>query len=230
MSWTTITVPTSSHDNLFTEFQAMMTDNLAAMFPVGSYMMKHATPLGASSLIDGCWLECNGGLVAPVAYPALFGVLGTTWGGDGVTTFGLPPAGGRHLVGASGAGGHTDVNALGDQDAASYAQRSARHQHSVSESTHNHTGNAATSGGISTDHTHNSVIPGSQNSGSDVPGAIAAFTGFTWSVTSSSSPDHTHTVSPLFFSSDSGGVTVGVSGPTDAGGWICPAVLYIKAI
>lgn len=36
------------------------------------------------------WALCNGQLVAISANQPLYQVLGTTWGGDGVTTFGLP--------------------------------------------------------------------------------------------------------------------------------------------
>lgn len=38
------------------------------------------------------WLHCNGQLLNVADQPALFAVLGTTWGGDGVATFALPPA------------------------------------------------------------------------------------------------------------------------------------------
>lgn len=34
--------------------------------------------------------ECNGQLLPIVSYPALYKVIGTTYGGDGITTFGLP--------------------------------------------------------------------------------------------------------------------------------------------
>ncbi len=41
------------------------------------------------------WAFCNGQLMAIVQNDALFSILGTTYGGDGVTTFGLPDLQGR---------------------------------------------------------------------------------------------------------------------------------------
>jgi len=47
------------------------------------------------------WLLCDGTQIPIASYSALFAVIGTTWGGDGVTTFGLPPLMGRFPLGAS---------------------------------------------------------------------------------------------------------------------------------
>jgi microcystin-dependent protein len=44
------------------------------------------------------WAFCDGQLLAISSNPALFSILGTTYGGDGRTTFGLPDARGRSLV------------------------------------------------------------------------------------------------------------------------------------
>jgi len=41
------------------------------------------------------WANCDGGLLAISSYSALFSILGTTYGGDGRTTFGLPDMRGR---------------------------------------------------------------------------------------------------------------------------------------
>lgn len=45
------------------------------------------------------WALCNGALVSVVQHSALFALLGTTFGGDGVNTFGLPDYRGRGPVG-----------------------------------------------------------------------------------------------------------------------------------
>jgi microcystin-dependent protein len=48
------------------------------------------------------WAQCNGQLLPISQYQALFSLLGTTYGGNGVTTFGLPDLRGRvpmHLNG-----------------------------------------------------------------------------------------------------------------------------------
>lgn len=41
------------------------------------------------------WALCNGQLLAISSHSALFSILGTTYGGDGVSTFGLPEMRGR---------------------------------------------------------------------------------------------------------------------------------------
>ncbi len=46
------------------------------------------------------WLPCDGSLVAISQYDALFNLLGTTFGGDGQSTFGLPALSGTVAVGA----------------------------------------------------------------------------------------------------------------------------------
>ncbi|KGO80273.1 hypothetical protein Q763_11505 [Flavobacterium beibuense F44-8] len=51
------------------------------------------------------WAYCNGGLIAISSNTALFAILGTTYGGNGIQTFALPNLIGRTAVGAGhGAG------------------------------------------------------------------------------------------------------------------------------
>ena len=45
------------------------------------------------------WALCNGALLAISSHTAVFSLLGTTFGGDGRTTFGLPDLRGRSMVG-----------------------------------------------------------------------------------------------------------------------------------
>jgi len=45
------------------------------------------------------WAQCNGQLMPIAQYQALFSLLGTMYGGDGRTTFGLPDLRGRSIVG-----------------------------------------------------------------------------------------------------------------------------------
>lgn len=45
------------------------------------------------------WHMCDGSLVAINTYQALYSLIGTTYGGDGVTTFGLPDLRGRIPIG-----------------------------------------------------------------------------------------------------------------------------------
>jgi len=45
------------------------------------------------------WQLCNGQLIAISQFSAVFSLVGTTFGGDGRTTFGLPDLRGRSMVG-----------------------------------------------------------------------------------------------------------------------------------
>ncbi len=58
------------------------------------------------------WAFCNGQLLALSANTALFSLLGTTYGGDGRTTFGLPDLRGRYAM-SSGAGPGLSPRSLG---------------------------------------------------------------------------------------------------------------------
>ena len=60
------------------------------------------------------WAHCNGQLLAISSNTALFSLLGTTFGGDGRTTFGLPATRGRTLVGV-GTGPGLDAIAWGQK-------------------------------------------------------------------------------------------------------------------
>ena len=51
------------------------------------------------------WAQCNGQLLSIAQYQALFSLIGTTYGGDGQTTFAVPNLQGRTPIGAGqGAG------------------------------------------------------------------------------------------------------------------------------
>lgn len=56
------------------------------------------------------WAICNGQLLSISTNTALFSLLGTTYGGDGRTTFGLPDFRGRLPVGAGSGKGLTPIS------------------------------------------------------------------------------------------------------------------------
>jgi microcystin-dependent protein len=57
------------------------------------------------------WAFCDGQLLAIDANPALFALIGVTYGGDGVTSFGLPDLQGRAIVGSgTGVNGTTYIS------------------------------------------------------------------------------------------------------------------------
>jgi len=61
------------------------------------------------------WVQCNGQILNIVTNTALFSLLGTTFGGDGKTTFGLPDLRGRAIVGAGPATQYTSEVAWGEK-------------------------------------------------------------------------------------------------------------------
>ncbi len=76
------------------------------LYPTGSGFDPSAPLLGqvaefASNYEPSGWAFANGQLLPIAANAALFSILGTTYGGDGVTTFALPDLRGRTLVGTS---------------------------------------------------------------------------------------------------------------------------------
>lgn len=52
--------------------------------------LGHVSILPAGAAIPSGWKETNGELLSTDAYRSLFLVIGTTYGGNGVTTFALP--------------------------------------------------------------------------------------------------------------------------------------------
>lgn len=63
------------------------------------------------------WAPCDGRLLPIASYNALFALVGTQYGGDGRTTFGLPDLRGRVPVGAGPGPGLTD-HRVGDSGGA----------------------------------------------------------------------------------------------------------------
>lgn len=61
------------------------------------------------------WALCNGVTVPITQNTALFSLLGTTFGGDGKTTFGLPDLRGRTIIGTGSATAQTSVVAWGEK-------------------------------------------------------------------------------------------------------------------
>ena len=68
---------------------------------------------GSGNTAPAGWAFCNGQLLVPGQNQALFSLIGTTYGGDGVNTFALPDLRGR--VPVSVGNGHTLGEAGGEQ-------------------------------------------------------------------------------------------------------------------
>lgn len=90
------------------------------------------------------WHWCDGSLMSIAAFPALYALIGTTYGGDGVNTFGLPDFRGRipiHQGQGNGLSNYVIGQAAGSENVTLLANQIA---------THNHTLYAATTGGRTT--------------------------------------------------------------------------------
>lgn len=61
------------------------------------------------------WAFCNGQIIAIASNTALFSILGTNYGGNGTSTFGLPNLAGRCVVGA-GSGPGLTPRVIGEED------------------------------------------------------------------------------------------------------------------
>lgn len=77
------------------------------------------------------WALCNGQLMPINQNQALFALLGTSFGGNGQTTFALPDLRGRHPLGAGGAGGHWIGESAGRAQHTLSVPEMAQHSHTV---------------------------------------------------------------------------------------------------
>jgi microcystin-dependent protein len=119
------------------------------LWPIGS------TPSG--------WLRCDGAIHNIADYPALGSLLGSTYGGNGTTTFGVPDYRGRVPVGAGQGTGLTDrtlgstfgaetyLLGLGDIPDHSHQFMIPNHTHTFTSDPHTHTDNG---------HGHDVIDPG----------------------------------------------------------------------
>ncbi len=64
----------------------------------------------AGNFAPAGWARCDGQLLSVAQSGALFSLLGTTFGGDGRTTFGLPDLRGRSAVGRGNGPGLDPIN------------------------------------------------------------------------------------------------------------------------
>jgi len=77
------------------------------------------------------WLMCNGQLLAINQYAALFSLLGTTYGGNGVQTFALPDLRGRVAVHVGGTGGYVQGTSTGQENVSLNTAQLPMHPHNI---------------------------------------------------------------------------------------------------
>jgi microcystin-dependent protein len=105
-------------------------------FPIaGTVMSDNVTYLGeiiafAGNFAPDGYVPCNGQLMPIAQNTSLFALLGTTFGGNGTTTFALPDLRGRVPVGASlGANGTPAGTVLGTENVTLTAANMPSHTH-----------------------------------------------------------------------------------------------------
>lgn len=84
------------------------------------------------------WALCNGQLVPIAQNEALFSLVGTLYGGDGVNTFALPDLRGRVPIGMGqgpGLGNHPQGEMLGQEQVTLLASQMPLHQHAAQAGT-----------------------------------------------------------------------------------------------
>ncbi|WP_316160206.1 phage tail protein [Bradyrhizobium sp. SZCCHNRI20481] len=90
----------------------------------------------AGTTVPRGWALCNGALLAIQTNQALFSLLGTYYGGDGVRTFGLPDLRGRAILGSTGGSGTFPAGMTsGTVSVTLNAQQLPSHNHIVLAST-----------------------------------------------------------------------------------------------
>lgn len=139
------------------------------------------------------WAACNGQLLSIAQNSALFSILGTTYGGDGMTTFGLPDLRGRAPIGWGNGPGLSPVQ-LGEMSGTETTTLTAAN---LPSHTHPATQNLQ-------------VAQGASSNGGDTdtpnPGAVPAAAGGS-AIYSHSTPDTT-----LLPAHATGTITVGPTG------------------
>ena len=111
--------------------------------PKNVLFRKQIAPIGTISVFSGGtvpsdWVLAYGQTLLIVDYPKLFEIIGTQYGGDGITTFGLPDYRGRTAVGKdNGAGritsGGTGVNADSGIDGETLGAAGGSQTHTLSK-------------------------------------------------------------------------------------------------
>lgn len=81
------------------------------------------------------WLPCDGRLLSIASNQALFSLLGTTYGGDGVTTFALPDLRGRVPVHPNVSAGLPQGSKAGVENVTLVTNNLPAHNHGVSAAT-----------------------------------------------------------------------------------------------
>ena len=140
-------------------------DNTKVLLGDGTWGTLAGMPSGVVLAFGGLvasiptgWLHCDGSAISRATFAALFTALSTRYGaGDGSTTFNIPDFRGRSIFGL---GSHADVNAHGDTDGVAEANRTPKHNSSVTDPGHIHTEDEP--GGSTAGNPGGGILAGSQ--------------------------------------------------------------------
>jgi microcystin-dependent protein len=112
---------------------------------VGSYleMAVSTTQAWMTACTVQPWLPCDGAIASTSVYSALAALLGSTFGGNGITTFGIPDARNRFSIPVDSSGQGRVTNAISGVDgtvvgSAGGDQRLQQHNHGVTDNGHSH--------------------------------------------------------------------------------------------
>lgn len=140
----------------------------------------------------GGWLYCDGTVYNTATYPRLFARIGSTWGGNGTTTFAVPDFRGRVLAGVDGGTGRLSgviTNGLAQSGGNQWLQ------------VHDHTFSGTTSSNGAHSHTYSVTT----FSGSWGGGAFGALGSGLAPASTSSDGAHTHIYSGTVTATGAGG-------------------------
>jgi microcystin-dependent protein len=98
----------------------------------------------AGAMIPRSWSLCNGALLAIQTNQALFSLLGTYYGGDGVRTFALPDLRGRAILGSGGTGAYPVGALSGSVSVNMTALQLPQHNHLIQATAANGAGRGGT--------------------------------------------------------------------------------------
>jgi microcystin-dependent protein len=144
----------------------------------------------AGNFAPRSWFFCNGSLLSIAQNTAFFSLLGTTYGGDGQTTFALPDLRSRVAVGTGNGAGLPSVvlgQISGTSTTTLLTTNMPAHNHAVAGQV---TPQAATDGALNSDPNGRFLGPGSFFAAATDNVAMASIsaTGLTTSINGSSSP------------------------------------------
>ncbi|HTP79449.1 MAG TPA: tail fiber protein [Bacteroidota bacterium] len=77
------------------------------------------------------WVDCNGQLLSVSTYSSLFGLIGTTYGGDGVSTFAVPDLRSRVPLCANSGGAYAPGDTGGEESHTLTVSEMPKHTHSL---------------------------------------------------------------------------------------------------